>query len=99
MSMDIINCRVQCGTGQQQKTEYEDASSTATSGYHCKHWPICFWINGVQEWIEKKMGTSLLLFLRIKCLIIQLSENCVHYTFKWKKFVMIVWECKYVCIK
>lgn len=58
MSMDIINCRVQCGTGQQQKTEYEDASSTATSGYHGKHWPICFWINGVQEWIEKKNGNK-----------------------------------------
>lgn len=32
------------------------------------------------------MGTSLLLFFRIKCLIIQLSENCVHYIFKGRKF-------------
>lgn len=38
----------------------------------------------------KKMRTSLLLFFRIKCLIIQLSENCVHYIFKGTKFVMIV---------
>lgn len=42
MSMDLINCRVQCGSGQQQKTDYEDASSTATSVHHCKHWPISF---------------------------------------------------------
>lgn len=34
--MDIINCRVQRGIGQQQKTEDEDRSSTAISVHHCK---------------------------------------------------------------
>lgn len=36
-NVHLINCRVQCGSGQQQKTDYEDASSTSTSVHHCKH--------------------------------------------------------------
>lgn len=62
MSMEIINCRVQCGTRQQQKTEYEDASSTSTSVHHCKHWPISFLVNGVQEGIEKNGNKFIIIF-------------------------------------